>query len=228
MLDRLDDRVVELLTILVVIVTVLICLGYATIYFNPYVNINPFPPHEEQVAQEIVPTDTPTFPATWTPTSTPTNTPTPTPTFTSTPTPTRTPTPTSTPTPTFTPTQTPVPPPTNTPLPPPYEWRYMAGGPFCNSTHVFGTVLDVNGLPMQGVQLKAWGVNGWQSDVASTDGSGQYMIVINGAPVDGKWFVQVQENGRAASLPWGFLTSAGGCDAGTGKQRYQLDIQRIR
>ena len=44
MLDRLDDRVVELLTILIVIVILLTCLCYATIFFNPSVVFNPFPP----------------------------------------------------------------------------------------------------------------------------------------------------------------------------------------
>lgn len=227
MLDRFDDRVVELMTIVVVIGTVLVCLVYATIWFNPSVGLNPFPPKSDKVVEELLlPTETPTFPATWTPTPTPTETSTPTPTFTFTPTPTRTPTRTSTPTPTLTPTHTPVPPPTSTPLPPPFEMRYMAGGPYCTYTGVSGSVLDVNGMPMGGVQLRAWG-DGWEGSQA-TDGNGLYDFAISSGPIDGKWFVQILEDGRPASLALGFLTSAGGCDAGTGKQRYKLDWQRIR
>jgi hypothetical protein len=228
MLERLDDRVVELMTILMVVATVLVLLCYATLYFNPTVSFNPFPPHSQAVAQATpAPTETATFPATWTPTATGTTTLTPTPTFTLTPTPTKTPTPTATATPTETPTQTPVPPPTSTPLPPPFEMRYMGGGPYCTRTYVEGTVLDVNGMPMGGVRVKVVGPGGWQSAV-DTSGDGLYDIGIAGQPVDGKWFVQLLENDRPASLALGFLTSAGGCDAGTGKQHFRLDWQRIR
>ena len=199
MLDRFDDRVVELMTIVVVIATVLVCLCYATIWSNPTVALNPFPPKGTPAAENLLPTETPTFPATWTPTSTPTETATPTPTFTSTPTPTRTPTRTPTPTPTLTPTSTPVPPPTSTPLPPPFEMAYMAGGPHCYYTGVSGTVLDMNGLPLGGIQLHVWGENGFDTSVA-TDGGGLYDVVINGGPIDGKWFVQVLW--MAARLPW--------------------------
>lgn len=228
MLDRLDDRVVELLTILMAIATLLVCLFYATIFFNPDASFNPFPPHSQEVAEATPgPTDTPTFPATWTPTATLPPTLTPTPTFTMTPTPTDTPTPTNTPTPTLTPTPTPVPPPTSTPLPPPYEMTYMGGGPFCDRTYAFGSIQDVNGMPMGGVVVRAVGPGGWQAAV-QTDGDGLYDLSISDHPVDGKWFLQILENGRPASLSLGFVTSAGGCAAGTGKQRFKLDWQRIR
>ena len=228
MLDRLDDRVVELLTILVVIVILLTCLCYATIYFNPTVTFNPFPPDTPTVPATDTPTVTPTLPATWTPTSTPSTTPTPTPTLTNTPTNTPTPTRTNTPTPTFTWTPTPIPPPTNTPMPPPYEVRSMMAGPHCTWTGLFGTVVDQDGMPMGGVQIQLVGDNGWQSPIVSTDGAGQYEIFIQGSPIEGRWFATVLENGRPASNRIGFRTSGGGCDAGTGKQRFMLDLQRVR
>jgi len=228
MLDRMDDRVVELLTILVAIATLLTCLCYATIYFNPAVPFNPFPPDTPTPAPTDTPTMTPTLPPTWTPTNTPTNTPTPTPTFTNTPTWTPTWTPTRTPTPTFTFTATPIPPPTNTPMPPPYEVRSMMAGPHCSYTGVFGTVVDKDGLPLGGVQLQLVGENGWQSPIVTTDGAGKYEIVIQYSPIQGTWFVTVLENGQPASDRIGFRTSSGGCDAGTGKQRFMLDFQRVR
>ncbi len=228
MLDRLDDRVVELLTILIVIAILLTCLCYATIFFNPRVVFNPFPPATPTPLRTSTPTFTPTMPPTWTPTHTPTNTPTPTPTFTSTPTWTATFTPTWTPTPTFTFTPTPIPPPTNTPLPPPYQWRSMAAGPYCTWTGVFGTVFDQNELPMGGVQLQLVGENGWQSPIVTTDGGGRYEITIQNGPIQGTWFVWILENGKPASDKIGFHSSSGGCDVGTGKQRFLLDWQRVR
>jgi hypothetical protein len=104
----------------------------------------------------------------------------------------------------------------------------MAAGPHCTWTGVSGTVFDVNGLPMGGVQIKLWGENGWQGPVVTTSGDGLYEIQISGGPTDGTWWVQIIENGRPASVPIGFRTSGGGCDAGTGKQRFQLDWSRVR
>ncbi len=102
-MDDFREEPYQIATLVVVVVTVLVCMCYLLIFINPQVSLNPFKP----------PIDTPTLvafglQATWTPT--PTVTPT------STGTPTSTPTITSTPLPTNTPTNTPVPA-TATPLP---------------------------------------------------------------------------------------------------------------
>lgn len=91
--------------VLFIILTVIVGLCYLTIYLNPHVAFNPFPPPKAVIATgtpvAIVATARPsatptsTYPATWTPTVTPT------PTSTNTPWPTATPTFTPGPTPPF-------------------------------------------------------------------------------------------------------------------------------
>jgi len=121
-LDRMSDRALEVITIIIVILALLVVLLFVAIGINPNSTLNPFPPgRAEAVVEEDDPPASPTtaiaekadavatFPATWTPTPTRTQTPT------------RTPTSTATPTHTFTPTSTftPVPPtPTATDVPP--------------------------------------------------------------------------------------------------------------
>ncbi len=79
---------------------------------------------------------------------------------------------------------------------------------------------------MSAVQLKVWGPD-FQTVGQSTD-DGLYDIGLPAPGVDAKYFVQIQENGQPSSLALGFITNAHGCDAGTGKQRFRIDWQRIR
>jgi hypothetical protein len=95
MLDRFDDRTLEIATVIVVIVIALVILCYASIFINPQLPWNLFPPDE--VSSGPSPTPTATV-LTWTPTATPT----PSATYTNTPTWTPSPTATSTATPTDT------------------------------------------------------------------------------------------------------------------------------
>ncbi len=162
-LDRLDERVARILTIIILVMTIMVCVCYGIIFVNPGVLFNPFPPTPvgpliQEVAEVVTETPatevkgTPTFPPTWTPTSTPTSTETPTPTKTATPTFTLTPTPTDTPT--FTPTFTPRPPrPMPTPTTPPtwtstprpaFPWSVETvwGYPNCGTTGVMGITKD--------------------------------------------------------------------------------------
>ena len=125
----------DILSILVIIMTLCLCGAFAQIFTNPYTAINVFPPPTPFATLHVViPTFTPTqreMPATWTPTPPPdvsgqpsatlrpSSTIAPTftsyviPSFTTTHTPTNTAT--NTPTTTNTPTRTPIP--TNTPVP---------------------------------------------------------------------------------------------------------------
>jgi hypothetical protein len=104
--------------------------------------------------------------------------------------------------------------------------RYMGGGPFCDRYYVFGTVSNADGGPMAAVQLKVWGPN-FQTVGQSSD-DGLYDIGLPALTEDAKWFVQILESNQNASLALGFITNAHGCDAGTGKQRFRIDWQRIR
>ncbi len=110
------ERLFNVLTLIMLGLTVLTLAYYIFILLNPTTPLNPFPP-AERVALLIFPTATPlpiglAAPPTWTPTTTPTATPTPPSTFTPTATPTPTPTyPPSTPRPTQNP------PPPGTPSP---------------------------------------------------------------------------------------------------------------
>ncbi len=70
------------------------------------------------------------------------------------------------------------------------------------------------------MQLQLVGENGWQSPIVTTDGGGRYEITIQNGPIQGTWFVWILENGKPASDKIGFHSSSGGCDVGTGKQRF--------
>ena len=169
---RNDNRALEMLTALVVVLTVLVLLCYGIIFFQPRIFFNPFKPGpsaEEQLAAlltkqapppgpAVTPTatNTPPLPPTWTPTATGT--------------PTSTPTATSTPTHTPTPTRTPRP--TNTPKPPPPF--YLNGEPTHTSQIIYpnvstwwlglaGEVTDPNGAAITSVQIKIWDGEGWES-----------------------------------------------------------------
>jgi hypothetical protein len=243
MLSRISDRVARLVTIVVLALTVLTCLCYLTIFVNPRMPLNPFPPPREVAWPSPTPTTgpsaAPTFPPTWTPTPTATPTATPLPTDT----PTITPTPTNTPTPTFTPTATrpPAPPPTATPTrapsPTPTPWPYMQHGytymvpndkndAGCDWLGVGGQVYDVQGIPLPGVTVKCWA-----GGFVGTSVSGQHPeygfagweVYLYDGPRDMTWNCQVLQGGVGASPVVVFSTTTyNGCN----QNSVRLDFKR--
>ncbi len=219
MLDRFNDRTLEILTVIVVVVIALVILCYATIYINPQVFFNPLKP---PTPTTLAGADSPRFEPTWTatPTATSTNTPTSTPTWTPTPLPTATntplpptDTPTATPTATNppTPTRRPAPPkPTATPTPWPYDYIGAGGRANCAVTRVSGYVLGANGLAEPNVQMRVGNDQDWRVDVW-TDVNGFYVYDLWGGPKAGKWFVRVFKGGEPRSMQFWWETSAG-CD----------------
>jgi hypothetical protein len=228
MLDRFDDRTLEIGTVIVVVLIALVVLCYLAIYINPWVFFNPFPP-ERDVAQA---TPTSGLPATWTPlpTNTATSTPTATATWTPTPLPTATATATATATPTATATDTPLPPtatrkprpPAPTPLPTPFPYDYQSAGgrPDCTRTWVHGYVLGANGLPEAGVQMRVGNDQGWRGDVW-TDVNGYYEATFEWAPKAGRWFVRVFKGGVSRSMQFWWDTS-GGCTSPYSLQEVEI------
>lgn len=153
MADR--DRLFNLLSLVMLGLTVITLLCYISIAINPFLPFNPFPP--DRVGAFVVATETPlptVPPATWTPTATPTITPTPPPSFTPTITP--TPEPTSPP-PTRTPTPTVTPRVTRSPYPFTYELTYETPLYGCSWMGVAGTVQDIDGNPLIGYPIHVWG-----------------------------------------------------------------------
>jgi len=152
------DRLFNVLSLVMLALTLITVLCYILIAVNPYMPFNPFPPPPRQIAVLATNTPTPTpgrTPvATWTPTNTPTITPTPPATFT--PTPTRTPTPI---TPSATPTNTPMPTPrvTRSPWPFTYEITYETPVYGCNWLGVAGNVVDIDGNDLSGYPIHVWG-----------------------------------------------------------------------
>ena len=211
MLSRINDRVALLATVVFLALTVLTCLCCLTIFINPYMPLNPFPPPRGVGVASPTPTRTPeagaTFPPTWTPTHTATPTDTPLPTDT----PTITPTATNTPTPTFTPTatRTPAPPPTatrtHTPIPSPTPWPYVLdsmtaklndlNGAGCSwlgaagRINGAGTAEIVAGI---GVRVSS---NGWSQTCGYGDtsayGSAGWEVYLDDHPKAGTWYAQV-------------------------------------
>jgi hypothetical protein len=231
MLDRFDDRTLEIATVIVVILIALVFLCYASIFVNPWLPWNLFPPATHtpvvQITSPVEPTWTPT------PTPTPTNTSTSTPTWTPTNTPTNTPTPTdtSTPTPlpptataTRAPTKPPPPPkPTATPTPYPYDYIEAAGGPDCARTWVWGYVVGADGLAEANVQMRVGNDQGWRADIW-TNVDGYYEATFATGPQAGKWFVRVFKGGQPRSMQFWFASSAG-CDGPYSKQQFRIDWQ---
>lgn len=164
-------RFFNLLSLVMLALTIITLLCYILIAINPYLPINPFPPAPKVI--EVVATNTPspmpkpTQIATWTPTLTPTITPTPPPSFT--PTPTRTPTPV-TPSPTSTATATPTPRVTRSPWPFTYELTYESPYYGCAWMGVAGIVQNLDGEPLTGYPIHVWGGG---IDVVVTSGDKQ-------------------------------------------------------
>lgn len=224
MLNRFDDRTLEIATVIVVVLIALIILCYLAIYLNPYVFFNPFPPPTATPIAQVTtapgtpvlftatPVPSPTGPptATTVPSSTPLPTDTPTPTPTDTPTPTWTPTATPTDTPRPTATRRPPIPPTPVPSPTPYPYQYQKAGarPDCVRTWVHGYVLGANGLPEAGVQMRIGNADGWRGDVW-TDANGYYEATFHWEPKAGRWLVRVFKGGQPRSVEFWWDTSAG-------------------
>jgi hypothetical protein len=223
MLNRFDDRTLEIATVIVVVLIALTILCYLAIWLNPYMPFNPWPPDTPTPTGGVA--VVPTLAETWTPEPTATRTTptvtltpslTPEPTETLTPTPTDTSTPTSTPTPTATntpkPTNTPRPPkpPTPVPSPTPYPYNYQKAGarPDCVRTWVHGFVLGANGLPEAGVQMRIGNADGWRGDVW-TDANGYYEATFHWEPKAGRWLIRVFKGGQARSAPFWWDTSDG-------------------
>jgi hypothetical protein len=211
---KVSDALLRGLALLFLMLSLLVGGIYLIIFIDPYVPINPFPPPSSRPTAKPTPEGPVaviTFPPTWTPTPTFTPSPTPTPTSTPTPTPTFTPTPT----PTFTPTPTPRPrPPTPTPTPtppPPYEPINWGVRRNCAWRGVHGTIWGAHGLPLAGIYVKIWDEAGHSVMAGPTDYDGIYSIYIPySALSDGRWWLQVIENGQPASAPWGVYVG-GGC-----------------
>lgn len=231
MLTRISDRVAMLVTIVVLVLTVLTCLCYLTIFINPNMPLNPFPPPRGASA---TPTRTevpagPTFPPTWTPThtATPTNTPIPTDTPTVTPTSTHTPTPTSTPTATRTPRPPATATATHTPAPTATPWPYAQHGytymmandkndAGCDWLGVGGQVYDAQGIPLPGVSIRCWAGTYEGTSVSGSHpeyGLAGWEVYLFDKPRDMTWSCQVVQGGVGASPVVVFTTTtANGCN----------------
>jgi hypothetical protein len=211
MLSQIDDRVLEIVTILVVMMTIFVCICYAAIFRNPYAAFNPFKP-PTATPRGMAEGPPPTFPPTWTPTATgiPTVTPTATDTPTVTNTPTSTSTSTSTPpntstvTPTSLPTATPADTPTITPTPTPRYTLNPAKPPepitFCAYTEIRVNVVDYDGLPKQGVSVHIWSTDLGFETTMTTDSLGRaWKRIADGGYFDATWNIQLLEGGAPAS-----------------------------
>ncbi len=227
-MERLDDRLTIVLLSMVLGMTILSVLCYATIFVQPDIPFNPLSPRRATdiaaTAIAKLPTSTPipiekpdqSYPPTWTPSPTRTPGPTKTATDTRTPTPTKTATPTRTHTPTRTPTFTPIPPPptiTPTPLPPPYRVASHSSKNNCADIGLEGVVNGSNGLPLAGVQLQFGeiGISGSRF-LATTDNNGRYGALLipgtneSSAKRSHNWYSYVLENGQPASETFQFTT----------------------
>jgi len=234
MLSRIGDRVALLATVVFLALTVMTCLCYLTIFINPQMPLNFFPPPREEEAASATPTRTPegaaTFPPMWTPTHTATPTDTPVPTDT----PTITATPTDTATPTFTPTATrpPAPPPTatstHTPTPSPTPWPYVQHGytymlpndkneAECDWLGVGGQVYDAQGIPLPGVSIRCWiGGYGFPTSVSGMHpeyGPAGWEVNLYDQPRDETWSCQATEGSTGVSPVVTFTTTTNnGCN----------------
>lgn len=200
----------NVLTILVLLVTLAVAVVFLVVFINPHAPINPFPPPELPPAAAL-PTATPTpliqLPPTWTPS------------------------PTSEPTATHTPKPTSTSPPTVTPFslfpasPTPVQTQITTGKPFvvgpgtplgtssqafhpdkgCNWLGVAGQVFDLTGRPLSGLQVRVKGVlAGKPVDLLSLTGvtaaygtEGFYEFELNDQPVashQALW-VQLEDQG---------------------------------
>lgn len=165
-----QGRLFNIVSVVMLGLTIITVLCYILIAVNPFIAINPFPPNRNLfLIASITPSATAIreLAATWTPTATPTVTPTPPPSF--------TPTITSTPEPlqataTRKPTLTPTPRVTTSPWPFTYEIEYETPLHGCAWMGVAGTVEDIDGNPLKGYPIHVWGGG---IDVVVTSGDNQ-------------------------------------------------------
>ena len=252
MLSRINERTARLATMIILVFTVLTCLCYLTIFINPYMPLNPFPPPTNTPRESPTPPGGapagPTFPPTWTPTHTATPTDTPLPTDTPTVTPTRT----HTPAPTFTPTatRTPAPPPpsprpptatrTHTPIPSPTPWPFEQEGYLykvrndknaagCNWLGVGGQVFDARGIPLPGVTIRC-GAGGWEglgvSGTKSEYGLAGWEVYLYPEPIDRIWYCEVVQAGVAVSPRVQFATTTQTSEQGCDQNLILLDFRK--
>ncbi len=201
-MDSYNEEAYQIATLVVVVLTVLVCMCYLLIFVNPQVVLNPFKPSTAvptEVAFSLQPT--------WTPTPTPTSTLTPTPTSTPTITPSPTPTLTPSPTRTLVPTRR-LPTRTRTPTVSPWKYRpVLQSCTHSGGTFIKGTVWN-NGQPQTGVRIRvSWGpgdgaatddqITGYQAD-----GSNTYTFVLKESGSFGStpanWYVWVVDSGGIA------------------------------
>ena len=223
-----DNRLITMLLAMVLGMTLLALLCYATIFVQPNIPFNPLSPQRATAAAEgavgegLAVAQFPTatvdqaYPATWTSTPTKTPGPTKTPTSTRTPTPTKTSTPTRTPTFTSTPRPTlPPPPPTITPTSTPLPFTVISHSSEnnCADTGLEGVVNGPDGLPLSGAQVQYGevGVSGSRF-IATTDSNGRYgALLVPGASKPASlqphnWYAFIVENGQRASKEFRFTT----------------------
>jgi len=238
----LNDRTVNMLLFLVVMMILLTGLIYAFIFTN-YSPANPLVlgltgPSTIGTGPNPTPTNpadaAPTYPPTWTPV--PTNTPGPTftPTETRTPTSTSTPTSTPTPVPSRTPTATNTPEPTKTftpaPSPTPLPWIVDSTDTEnnCDVISLRITALNRNGVGTGGIQFEVGELNVAGSRfVVTTDANGR--IWWDNRP--GKahtWFVAPLENGqRAGPLVTWQSDDEDVCESNSAIQIYYITWRRL-
>ncbi len=223
-----DARLTTVLLSMMLGLTVLAVLCFATIYIQPNIPFNPLSPQRATAVAEariaalpgdlgpITATVDQSYPATWTPTSTSTPGPTKTATDTRTPTPTKTATPTRTPTATAT--FTPLPPtlpPTATPTPTPFPFIVASHSSKnnCADTGLEGVINGPDGLPQSGIQVQYGeiGVAGSRF-LATTDNNGRYgALLIPGSSKPASyqshnWYAYIVDNGQRASEEFRFTT----------------------
>lgn len=192
-------RLFNILTLVMLSLTLLVIVYYAVVAANPQTPLNPFPP-PTTISRLAQPARTRTprsgkLPPTWTPTATPTATPTNPPTFTPTPAPpTKTPGPTRTPRPTFTPTGQV----TRSPYPFTYELTYETPWYGCDWAGVAGLVQDLEGKALTGYAVRVWGGGLDQAPVsgdATMYGESGWEVFFNNYPitVSGEYKVQLHD-----------------------------------
>jgi len=220
--NRNTARVLNCLTILILMGATISVGVFFLIYLNPYLPLNPFPP-PTLPATAFIPSPTATvhlnLPATWTPT------------FTLLPTDTHTPEPTATdfPTATLFTLLTPSHTPTSTNPPSGYIYEIQAGSPYyinnlyypekgCSWMGVGGQVVDMSGAPVTGLIIRLGGVlTGLQltppllslTGVAPNYGQSGYEFTLADKPVASSsslWLQLLDQAGIALSKQFSFDT----------------------
>ncbi len=245
MLDQMSNGTVTILifVVLVMIVTTGLLYGVIFVTYSPEapLDLGIIAPEAQPVA--LPPTLTPapllapTYPPTWTPIPTPTPLPTGTATQTRTPTPTATATNTPTPLPTYTSTATDTPTVTNTPPPTatatqiPYFVEDTDDENNCYDIGMKGTVVDVNGIPIEGVDIRygEWNI-GEMHARTDVDGSFALPLVVDNrtnAKRSHVWYIQLMENGQPASEVFKWQSdTVKDCDEDNSVQVKVIDFRR--